>query len=144
MDLKTMAIAATLIQGLLDRDSRCSDDLNPTIWEGFTDNEKIALAGAFIKWNCHDPDDLQRAAFLAADDTGKVKEFHKIGESAWVAFFAAQLKEGRVFLAFPLRVYPHFGLEGSREVVSDPLELGAAIERGIAASPVGLVSLGNV
>lgn len=146
MDLKTMKFAAELFRGAMDRDSSCCSDIDPKFLDafGFTDEEKIALAGAYINWNCRDPQDLQKAGFLSADDEGKIQEFYRIPDFGWMGYFAAQLEQGRVFLEFPLRVYPHFGLEESSEVVSDPLELGAAVARGISASPVGKVSLGNV
>lgn len=147
MDLKTMKFAGELFRIAAERaGNRCSDDTDKEFLDsfGFTDDEKIALAGEFHEWNGVDPDDLGMADFKGADRYGKIKEFYYIHESAWMAFFAAKLTAGKVFLEFPLRVYPHFGLPASRELVSNPLELGAAIERGIAASPTGKVSLGNV
>lgn len=146
MDLKTMKFAGALYAIAADRAGQCCNDTNRAFLDsfGFTDEEKIGLAGEYITWNCKDPNDIQRNDFIQADDAGKLEEFYRIHDDSWMAFFAAKLSAGKVYLTFPLCVYPHFGLPDSREIVTDPQELSAAIARGIQLSPIGEVSLGNV
>lgn len=135
-----MKLAAKFFRLAADSHTGVCNDTDLSIFDGFSDEERISLAGDFMLWN---GDQIMLRDFADTDDAGRLREFERIHDDSWMAFFAAKLSKGHVVVSFPVRVLPHYGPPESREVVSDPAELGAAIQRGLDASPVHEVSFEN-